>query len=166
MAELFLLTGERNSGKSSTLQRWIAEWHRAGLRIGGVLATGVVAEGEKCGFDLVNVASGVVYPVVRRRPFAMSYQHCGYYFDVDGFQRLTDAISDAACPDLLVLDELGPLELGRQRGLFDLFRHFLVNSRVPMLAVVRSMCLFDAVTITSDLLEQAGGGLISHHSAD
>jgi iron complex transport system ATP-binding protein len=115
-----LVTGARGAGKSEWCSRLAAAARRQGWRVAGVLSPAVVQAGRKVGIDLVEVASS------ERRRLADLRQGSGDGATTErwGFRDATlawanQALRDAAQaqPDLLLIDELGPLELQRGTGL-------------------------------------------------
>ena len=137
---LYLLTGDRQIGKTRWLERLVAEAAGAGVVAAGVLAPGVwVEQGtdasgaivrEKTGIDNVLLPEGTRIPFARRRDIAQAE---GSFVATSqsaraglGWEMSDEALAlvnahCAACSGknagLFIVDELGPLELLRGEGL-------------------------------------------------
>lgn len=148
---IYLLSGAVNSGKTTTLRRWMEEWRAEGVVVQGILSQAILDGGRKSGYDLMDLASGVTHPLIRSSPFANCWQMGEYYFHADGFTALAGAIQrhcqdeirrlekseHGQTPYLLVLDEIGPLELRCKKGLYDLLVYALQQRYASVLLVVR-----------------------------
>ncbi|MEW6199054.1 MAG: nucleoside-triphosphatase [Planctomycetota bacterium] len=109
---LFLLIGDRHAGKTSACRTLAAAARARGLTIGGVLAP-AVHEGDQClGYDVVDLATGATTRLADHR--GPGVEHAGRFHFLAGGLRLgraalARAIADA--PHLVIVDEVGPLEL-------------------------------------------------------
>jgi nucleoside-triphosphatase len=142
-----LVTGEVGCGKTTVCRRALDL-----LRIKGVASMGILspprlsATGVKIGIDVLDVATG------ERRCLADLVYSGGetvgnYTFDAQALDwalaRLQAAV--AAAPDLLVVDEIGPLELVRQGGFVTLLGPLADPNRVPRALVVVRQGYVDAL---------------------
>lgn len=115
-----LVTGGRGAGKSRWCASLVDRLRSRGWRVAGVASPAVLSDGRKVAIDLVDVVSGARRRLADRRR------------DVDGgvtterwrFETATLAWGNEllagvaeAGTDLLLADELGPLELRRGGGL-------------------------------------------------
>ena len=121
-----LLTGPRGSGKTTACRALVAEMRGAGHRVGGVVCPASFRAGVKVGIDVVEVSGG------RRRQLATragedTVPDAGqgrelalgrWVFDREALAWADEALAAAtsALCDLVVVDELGPLELLRGEG--------------------------------------------------
>ena len=135
--KIIILSGKVDSGKTSTLTRWVDTWQTLGLQIGGVLTAAVMDRDKKIGYDLIDINSGNEYPLVRSKPFDQSWQMGRFFFDKTGFNLLHDKISRQCAKDLYILDEIGPLEMIKKQGLYAIFIHLLQQHSSSLLLVVR-----------------------------
>ena len=135
---LYILTGEIQTGKTRWLQGFIDEMQKKGVPLEGVLAPGVWKPNpdkpngfEKLGIDNVMLPSGEVVPFARRRDLAsgetskMELQgmpvdmKLAWAFSDEAIERVNAHFAELAAgepparPGLLVVDELGRLELER-----------------------------------------------------
>jgi iron complex transport system ATP-binding protein len=110
---LTLLIGDRGQGKTSACQR-LAERARAReLSVGGIVAPAVHEAGEFVGYDLVDLAS------TRSARLATvgdaGVENVGrFQFLAEGLALGRSALEQAAqtAHQLVIVDEVGPLELG------------------------------------------------------
>ena len=114
---LLIVTGDRGAGKTAFCARLIELTRSAGRQIAGVLSPAVFEHGEKIGIDVIDLRTN------ERRRLADRFHpaHHGPHTRRWNFhaEALTwgDAALNAASPcDLLVVDELGPLEFERGEG--------------------------------------------------
>ncbi len=114
--EILVLTGRRGIGKSTLCLRAAEAACRRGLAPAGVISPARFAAGRKVGIDLLDVRGG------KRRPLAVSDQSPGpirtqsYRFRPEAMIWGAGVIAAAPPCRLLIVDELGPLELVRGQG--------------------------------------------------
>ncbi|MFH1330935.1 MAG: nucleoside-triphosphatase [Actinomycetota bacterium] len=119
--EVHLVTGERGAGKT-TFCRVLVEAARSArprLVAAGILSLKVLVDGAEVAIDAVDVASGQRRRLAFRRAgtdAAAGPSTIRWQFDA-GALAWGDALLRSATPcDLLVIDELGPLEFDRGEG--------------------------------------------------
>ncbi len=126
---LFILTGDVRTGKTTWLETRVRELEAAGVPVRGVLAPGVWRDGEKVGIE------NVLLPLRERvllatpvnggqSPINRCADGLGWDFDTAALDRVNAHLAGLAAeatgdgrPGLLVIDEVGPLELHRGAGL-------------------------------------------------
>ncbi|MGQ9517294.1 MAG: nucleoside-triphosphatase [Anaerolineae bacterium] len=118
---IILLTGTRRVGKSTVCQRLVEEGRRRGKRLGGFISPAVFNDrGEKIGADLQDVRTGEArrqYSTEAEKgragpqigPFTMDERVLKW-----GIHLVEEALR--AGDDLVMIDEIGPLELLRGEG--------------------------------------------------
>ena len=123
-AHLYLVTGERGAGKTRFC-RAVAElaW-RSGWQVGGLLSPAEFESREKTGITLQNLPEGGSYPLATRcnqPPFTLKMGE--WIFDPQVLEwgntmleALANATMETKSLNLLVIDEIGPLELLRGEG--------------------------------------------------
>jgi nucleoside-triphosphatase THEP1 len=132
---LALLTGGRGAGKSRWCEALARAARDAGLAVAGLVSPPVLAGSEKTGIDLLDVASGERRRLAERaRADLPGTEGLGWRFDPEALSFGNALLSRVDTCDLLLVDELGPLELGRGSGLTAAFA--LLDSRRYRLAVV------------------------------
>ena len=117
MRRVVLLTGERGVGKTGVCQRVVEETRRRGYCCSGVLSPAVFEGTEKRAIDLVDLSTG------EARPLAVADENAGeirtgkYRFLPATLEWGSRALERATPCHLLVVDELGPLEVELGQGL-------------------------------------------------
>jgi nucleoside-triphosphatase THEP1 len=109
---LALLIGDRQSGKTSTCRR-LAEAARAQrLSVGGILAPAVCEEGSCTGYDVLDLATGRSTRLAVPGPAGAEHVGCfGFLGEGLAFGRTALARAAETRHDLVIVDEVGPLEL-------------------------------------------------------
>lgn len=107
-----LITGPPRSGKTTVVQRTVRRLEADGYEAGGVYCPEVRSEGERVGFDIVDVMSGESRALARvdraEGPRVGSYR-----VDVEGVDAVSTrafcrALDEAA---FVVVDEIAPMEV-------------------------------------------------------
>jgi nucleoside-triphosphatase THEP1 len=136
-----LLTGERQMGKT-TVCRQVAELARGlDYEPAGVLALAVLdKDGLPVAYHALMLADGEQRLLARANGDLGGPRTGRYSFDANVFSRvigrLRGAISQGC--DLLIVDEIGPLELEQGRGLAPILSDLSGRGLPPLLLVVRS----------------------------
>ena len=113
---LAILSGPKGSGKTTVCRKLVELARQRGLDCAGILAPAHFEGARKVGIDLLDVRGGERRPLAKADNLPGELRTAAYRFDVSTIQWGT-ALLDAACPcDVLVIDEIGPLELERGQG--------------------------------------------------
>jgi molybdopterin-guanine dinucleotide biosynthesis protein A len=136
-----LVVGEPGSGKTSWCREYIDGWRESGSSVGGILSPAIEKQGQRVGSNALNLLTGQEIPFARRsryRSFKGREKIGDYTISRDGISFACGAIRSAVesrC-DLVVIDEVGPLELCG-KGLMPAVELALASA-VNVLIVVRS----------------------------
>jgi len=135
---IYILSGKRNSGKSTILEGVINGLQDKELRIAGISAPAIIQNGRKTGFYVQDIRTGKKTLLCKRRSESIpSSPQLFEFFDNGlnlGKQALSpDTIKDA---DLIIIDEVGPFEL-KGECWAETIEQIFNNSEKPMLWVVR-----------------------------
>jgi nucleoside-triphosphatase len=117
MDRIVLLTGEREIGKTYACQRVVEEAKRRGFSCAGVLSPALFDGQEKVGISLIDVASGEERPLATVDDALEGVRWGKYRFVPSTLAWGSELLANAIPCDLLVVDELGPLELEAGQGL-------------------------------------------------
>jgi nucleoside-triphosphatase THEP1 len=141
-----ILTGGTGSGKTTLATEVVARLRGRGLIVGGILAPGLIENGRRTGFDLVDLATGRSTALARETPHVdgSHARWSRFAFSPEGLSLGQRALGrNAYGADVVVVDEVGPFELaggGWASDLDDLARDF----QGALLLVVRGT-IVDAV---------------------
>jgi nucleoside-triphosphatase THEP1 len=141
---ILIVTGGQNAGKTSYCRDLAERWRRAGLSTAGILSVGRFTEGEKTGFFAQDLAGGRTRLLASRLPGELR----GFRLDQWVFDRRVMAwgnrvLAEIESTDLLVIDELGPLEFLFQNGWMNAFELLMKKSFRLAVVVIRPECLDD-----------------------
>ncbi|UCB46486.1 MAG: hypothetical protein JSV25_03415 [Spirochaetota bacterium] len=140
--KLIILTGHTGIGKSSICRRVCALASEKGYRISGILSPPLYDDsGLKVGFLAEKISDGEKWELARNdnNPSAKGPVWGQYTFSEKGFRKAVRALKQGLSGkfDLIVLDEVGPLELLQGKG-FRPFMDLLVKeNQTDLLIVVR-----------------------------
>ncbi|MCX5791770.1 MAG: DUF2478 domain-containing protein, partial [Elusimicrobia bacterium] len=109
---VFIITGGHGAGKSELVLELAVLLRRAGRRPGGICATGLWENGQRSGFDVLDLGSGARQPLCRRGPGG-SVRAGEFGFLDEGLAVGLKALSaeSLAGADAVFVDEAGFLEL-------------------------------------------------------
>lgn len=118
---ILLVTGAIGCGKTTYCRTQIDAARRAGLDVAGVLSPARFEQGVKAGIDVLDLRSGELRPLAHLRTMETASDITGvvtqrWRFDAAVLAWANQALAAATPCDLLVVDELGPLELEQGRG--------------------------------------------------
>ena len=144
-APVRVITGAQGSGKSTLVCELAQRLRAAGRKPGGICAAGLLSDGRRSGFDLVDLATGRRLPLSRRGLDGAAVTAGPFGFFREGLEAGAAALSPAglAGADIVFLDEVGPLELEGGGWAPDLER-LLAGSRAPLVLVIREGLLPEA----------------------
>jgi energy-coupling factor transporter ATP-binding protein EcfA2 len=115
---LTILTGPGGSGKTTLCRELATAARRSGRDVAGVLSPARFVEARRVGIEAMDLRSGETRPLAWRHDSARpaSLELCSWSFD-ETVLAWGNAVLQRATPcGLLVVDELGPLELLQGRG--------------------------------------------------
>lgn len=114
---LFILSGSINAGKTTFCNRLIHQARHKGFDVAGILSPPLVCHRKKVAIEVENIRSGERKTLAQLQPNgANGPQTDHWYFHADALQWGNDVLTQSVPCDLLIVDELGPLELLRNEG--------------------------------------------------
>ncbi len=139
---IIILSGPLRGGKTTLIQKSLSRWAAGGLAFGGFLSLAVPDAAGNIEYDLLDLKDGRRLPFLRRTAEGEA-ERTGPFFVI---QRTMDAARSlilAADPaELLVVDEIGPLEIAGG-GLWPALREVLFRDGMKTLLVAREEILED-----------------------
>ena len=129
---IFLITGNIQGGKTSYLTELIELLRNRSLSVGGFLAPGSFESGKRSGFRLKNIVSAVKLDPGSKKQTTKWIQYRRFWFNPEAFTLGRDWIcaSLKANPDVIVIDEVGPME--QEGSGWSETLEFLKSSSVPV----------------------------------
>lgn len=116
--QLTLITGPIGSGKSAWCAQFIEEARAERLEVGGVLSRPVFTEGRKVGIDLLDLITGEERRLANLRTAgSKGLVTKRWQFDPQTMTWANQVLRDLPPCDIVIIDELGPLEFARKEGL-------------------------------------------------
>jgi nucleoside-triphosphatase THEP1/energy-coupling factor transporter transmembrane protein EcfT len=148
-ARTMVITGPTGSGKTLLVSSVVDELGRRGIPVAGFFQPAIVENRKKIGFRVQDAATGEVLDLARRvargdGDFGTSFE----FFDA-GFYLGRRALADLASGSVLVIDELGPIEL-RGGGHWPAVERALTTTDLAGLVVVVRRTLVPALVEALD----------------
>ena len=141
--EIFLITGEVNSGKSTYLYDIFQQYKDRSPS--GIIAPGVFDNGVKTGYDVIDLATGERKRLAVSSPPEEAYFKVGrYYFLKKSFEFAKEALTALKPDGIVFIDEIGPLELAGE-GYCNCVHEIAKSGAEAAYAAVRSVCINEAV---------------------
>ncbi|MGC8839556.1 MAG: nucleoside-triphosphatase [Anaerolineae bacterium] len=138
---MFLLTGEVGSGKTTVCQRVVDACRTLGISVAGLLSLPVAGpQGQRLAIRTVDLAAGTQQTLARLGE-GEGLRLGPYTFDPEGVRWAVAVLErDAGAQGLLLVDEIGPLELWLGEGLAPVLPALRrrVEEGKPLLLVVRT----------------------------
>lgn len=133
-SNIIILTGERGVGKSAVCRATIAQAQAQGYTCGGL-----ITQSSPNGNDLIlcDVQSGETRRLTCEPGMNQAIPHGRFHFDPRTLAWGNAILTHSTPCHLLVVDELGPLELERKAGLSKAFDVLLAGNFALALVVVR-----------------------------
>ena len=147
MAKVKIITGAYNSGKTTAAEKILSDCLNAGQRAAGIIAEAEYLDGEKAAYFIRDIATRRRVPAVSAVEIPdkgwIRYSFSRFYFFEEAF-RFIDGIIDGQVlalppqnrPDIVIMDELGPLELSGG-GCFPAAARLLNGFRGTVYLVIR-----------------------------
>ncbi len=106
-----IISGDRQQGKTTFLMKLVEILQESNIDVTGFFAIGVHDGAKRIGFDLVDVQSGVSWPLCREKEKASGYHK--FQFNEDTLARGNKILEPEELADtkLIVIDEVGPVEM-------------------------------------------------------
>lgn len=137
---IIILSGPVHGGKTTLIERSLDRWASRGLACGGFLSIAVRNSPGEIEYDLLDLKEGRRLPFLRRNGDE-GWEHVGqFYFVPTTLEIARSLILQAEPSTLLVVDEVGPLEL-EGAGLWPALARVVFKPAVRSLLVIRESLL-------------------------
>jgi nucleoside-triphosphatase THEP1 len=130
-------TGRPGAGKTTAVQQVVEQLEERGLRAVGIVQPGTMVDGQKTGFVVRDLVSGEESELARLVSRDDGEHGTRFRFHPAGFALAAAALGRADRDDVLVVDELGPLELRGQGHMPAVTRALRVAGLAAVVIVVR-----------------------------
>ncbi|NIM57696.1 MAG: DUF2478 domain-containing protein [Candidatus Aminicenantes bacterium] len=147
---IIILTGPVHSGKTTLLRKVVQELKKQKYRVDGFLSEAVWKKEETVGYDLFDLKTERSIPFIRKAG-EKEWQKIGpYFFIPEGLAEAEKIILRGKKADILVVDEVGPLELSG-KGFWSSLKQVVFEPLSSFLFVMR-------VNIVGGFLAMLGKG--------
>ncbi len=177
--QVLLITGERNSGKTLLCKRVVEIARKANWQIKGLISPAILKGDQKAGIGVEDLFTGKRFMLARppeETDAAAPVRTEGWVFDERCIAWCNNVLEQSTPTDLLVVDEIGPLELVQNNGWTAAIPAVASEKFHLALVVVRDELLHnlqerfpqaDVVRVTTadridDLVEQMIGTMMSN----
>jgi nucleoside-triphosphatase len=128
------ITGSPGVGKSTVVAKAVEKiGDQSGFKIGGIQTVEIRKEGQREGFSILDLATGKTGTLSHIRGSGPRFGK--YHINLEDLERIgASAIRNALSCDLVVIDEIGPMEL--ISGSFISAVEEVLESDKPVLAVL------------------------------
>jgi len=138
-----ILSGTRQTGKSTLCRRLAEHLTEQGFKVGGIW-TETVVEGEETTLLVHDLNTGAEITLAGTHLPESGIAQGPYHFTKEGVFKAMRAIGNGMGADLMVVDEIGPLEV-RMRGFFPVLN--LINRAAHSLLVIRPQLVEDVLQL-------------------
>jgi len=141
-SRILILSGSRQAGKTTFCQRMLSQARQAGWQVAGVVCPARFEGGQKVGIEVVDVRSGERCLLASQLPGECTGPTVGpWTFSTQALEWGNGVLQRATPCDLLVVDELGPLEFDQGQGFTAGFEALRSQLFRLALVVIRPECL-------------------------
>jgi nucleoside-triphosphatase len=150
MDDVVLLTGERGVGKTYLCQQVVRQARVLGRRCAGVVSPAVFDGGRKVAITLVDVATGESRPLAFADEVPGEVRSGRFRFVSSTLEWGARVVETSTPCDLLVVDEVGPIELESGKGLVAALDVLRAGGFALALVVVRPELIEELAELLSD----------------
>ncbi len=136
--EVVIITGDVHQGKTTFAQKIVADLQKQNIRIAGFFSVGIIENGIRTGFNLVDIESSRQIELCSDKKNEKRLKFGKYYFNSDAISLGNEILNSNKLSDkqLIVIDEVGHLELNGL-GWSNAIENITRNNTVPQLWIVR-----------------------------
>lgn len=164
---IFVITGGVHKGKTTFLTELLERLFEENLKIAGFICPGFFKDGERSGFNLVNIVDGNQLPLATIEEKQGWFKFHRFYFNPEAFHVGETWIREALSlqTDILVIDEVGPMEL-QGKGWWDTLKIIEKRYDIAQIWIVREQLIQEVKDLwcIEDVqifrIDAAGNGLL------
>lgn len=136
-AKVFLLSGGQGTGKTTLMKQLAGQLQNSGINFGGILAPVVYKDNQRIGYDLFVIATKEQRPLCRLQGINSKVKAGNFVFDASVLEFGNTELSNlsAGSCNVVIIDEIGPLELSGQGWSESLSRTLVRDNKVVILSV-------------------------------
>jgi nucleoside-triphosphatase THEP1 len=110
--QVIILVGFSGTGKTTTVLKYIDKMRARALKVGGIVCPGTFKNAQRFSFAVTDLLTNVTNPLAQR-DLPSEIQQGSFGFHKTGIEFGNNSIKQAVAQsvDILVIDEIGPLEL-------------------------------------------------------
>lgn len=140
-----ILTGGRGAGKTRACQKLAEQARQAGWSVKGVLCPAEFEGGVKTGIDMLDLGTGELQHLARQENRQTGFEVTDHWnFDTAVMEQGNEILGVAGQCDLLIVDELGPLEFTRRQGWVKAFDTLARGEFMRAVVVIRPELMDEA----------------------
>ena len=125
---ILLIEGPRDSGKTSVCERINKEFHETRVKITGIISKGLYQEGRKTAIEAINLNDYSKKILARYSPgWDRQYPQREWEFLEEALVWGNERLGQAVPTEILIIDELGYLELEMNKGWSSAFKALDTN---------------------------------------
>jgi nucleoside-triphosphatase len=141
---IYIVTGPQHSGKTTFLMRAAGYLKKKNIKAQGFLSVAVLDKQKTSGYDLFDLNEKRYIPFIRRQGKKIWERIGPYYFIPQGLAYARELISLSDKDSVLIIDEIGPLEL-KGKGLWPAVNKVILSEQRIFIVAVRRSILEDFV---------------------
>jgi nucleoside-triphosphatase THEP1 len=138
--KVFIITGSRQQGKTTQVQKIITVLKENGIQLGGIYSPRIMEEEITIGYDIVNIMTNEREKFLRQSDYGNLMKIGGYSIFPEGLQKGREALKLSVNTDnrIVIIDETGSLEL-EDKGWDECIQNLVSASQNHILLVVRDI---------------------------
>lgn len=139
------ITGEVDSGKTSTVERIISLLKKNGRSVGGFYSKGIFDQNKKIGFNIADINSGELTQIASAtadRKFLLKQGK--FFFNPEVFSTCNERNTELPQPEVFIVDEIGYLEL-KNDGFFPLIKNLVNHFKGKLVLSIRKSVLTEMI---------------------
>lgn len=111
LTRFVILAGGMNTGKTTAVRDLVSQLQREKVDVGGFCSPGIWREGQKVGYTLHDFHSSNDIPLATWQDGTRGIRQGRFLFLDEGLRGGREALERSMSSSVIVLDEIGPLEL-------------------------------------------------------